>query len=119
MARGRKSGTGAHLRLADTLEGVALQTLAPMLDRDQAMLAAEHIASEFLGRCHGQQVYIHSRAVLDRRRRDQYIADHYSGTAASARWLAEMFDIHEIHVYRIVARMRGKQRSDRRPANPH
>jgi len=105
MAR-KKHDPGRYLRLSDTLEGVALQALTPLLGIDQAMCAAEYIASEFLAQHQGQTVYINLRASLDRRRRDQYIADHYDGKAKTARWLAETFHLHEIHIYRIVARMR-------------
>lgn len=103
-----------YMQLADTLEGVAIQTLAPLMDREQALLAAEHIAEGFLERCHGTQVYVHSQAAISRRRRDRYIAEHYDGTVASARYLAERYGVHEMHIYRILARERGKGRADRR-----
>ncbi|TCW32673.1 MULTISPECIES: Mor transcription activator family protein [Marichromatium] len=100
--------------LADTLEGVALQTLAPLLEREQALLAAEQIAAALLDRYRGSQVYVGSAAAIERRRRDRAIADEYDGTVASARALARRYDIHEMSVYRIVARAKGRERADRR-----
>ncbi|MBK1710763.1 hypothetical protein L0E83_09850 [Marichromatium gracile] len=106
---------GVHwMELADTLEGLALQTLAPLLEREQALLAAEQIAIGLLERYRGAQLYVHSEAAIARRRRDRMIVEQHDGTVASARALAACYDIHEMHVYRIIARAQGRERADRR-----
>ena len=97
-------GAASFPEFAESVEQIVIARLVEFVAPEALELLAEDIASHIFGAYAQSQVYIPGNFAILRRKRHRDIVAAYDGSKGCARRLAQEHRIHEITVYKILAK---------------